>query len=108
MTSPKFMAKHHRYADGVAYNLRRYDILVDISTTAEPYYRVVGGALMLKDKAIAFIGATSLSHRAKDIVSHADAFVWGNDLRHALSKIKPLVEQLPVLRSVTPSVRHRV
>ncbi len=98
---PKMMAKHHRYADGVAYNQRRYDIMLDISTTREPFYKIVGGALVLKDKAIAYIGATSLSSRARDIVGRADAFVWGNDLQDALAKIKPQIEQLEV-RSYTP------
>jgi hypothetical protein len=101
-SSRKFIAKLHRYADGVAYNANRYDILVDISTDpANPYWRAIGGAIVLSDKALAFIGATSLSARCKDVIGHADAFVWGDDLRGALAKIKPQVEALK-LDSYTP------
>lgn len=96
MLNAPLLARRHRYADGVVYNPRRYDILVDIGTPNEPYYRAVGGALVLTGKAIAFIGGTSLGHAAKDIIGHADAFVWGSDLRDALAKIKPQVEAVRV------------
>ena len=99
---PKFMAKPHRYADGVSYNKNRYDILVDVSTTDQPYYRAVGGAVVLKDKAIAFIGGTAIGHRVRDIVAYADAFVWGSDLRDALSKIKPQIERLAAAAAKSP------
>jgi hypothetical protein len=86
--APEFMAKRHRYADGRVYNEKRYDLLVNIGTGDTPYYRVIGGMLVLKDKVIAFVGGTAIGDKVQNIIAHADHFEWGDSAADALFKIK--------------------
>jgi hypothetical protein len=87
----EFVARRHRYADGAVYNTSRYDLMLNIGTEAAPYYRAFGGMIILRNKAIAYVGATSISAKVKDVVNHADHYVWGDNAQDALAKIKPFL-----------------
>lgn len=85
-----FLARKYRYADGVIYNPNRYDIF----ETSDGHPRRVGGALVLKGKAIAFIGHPGYGDSAAKIIKGARAYAWGADLSDALAKIRPALEEL--------------
>jgi hypothetical protein len=83
-TDMSYIARKYRYADGNAYRQNLYVIY------EADGIRAVGGAVVLKDKAIAFAGHSGLcQEKIGSIIAHAKAFAWGSDLKDALTKIKP-------------------
>ncbi len=90
----KLIAKKYRYADGVAYRDNLYDLIafapVGYGIQGETS-KHVGGALVLKGKTIAWSGKVH-GFRVKDIMAYSKAYVWGDTLTDALTKIKPQLQ----------------
>lgn len=83
------IARKYRYADGRVYQANRYVLLA----LDDGEYRTVGGALVLKDKAIAFNGMPiGDGHSATKIVKYAKNYAWGRTLAEALASIRPAIE----------------
>lgn len=81
------IATKHRYANGTAYRPNLYVIRDETRD-----FRVLGGMIVLKDKAIAYVGAGHLvESKISSIVAYADHYVWGATPAKALAKIKPFL-----------------
>ncbi len=84
-----FIARKYRYADGVVYNPNVYDLF---AIEGERYVRV-GGAVVYKNKVIAYSGHAGYTMRFKDIEAYSNGYVWADTLKDVLPKIRPLLEK---------------
>jgi hypothetical protein len=85
----EFVARRYRYADGIAYRQNLY-VLTENKLTA---VRTYGGLVVLKDKALAYVGHPGLvQEKIGNVIAKAEAFAWGATPAEALAKIKPALE----------------
>lgn len=90
---PSFIARKYRYADGVIYNPNRYGLYRVEAGTRGDQHVGVGGALMIEPgKVIAYAGLPVEGGSVEWIMRHAVHYVWGDDLKGALAKIRPVLE----------------
>lgn len=87
----KLIAKKYRYADGGIYRDNVYNLLAISPVVGGETAKRLGGALVLKDKAIAWTGTFS-GFEVKDIVAYSNGYAWGDTLADALTKIKPQLQ----------------
>lgn len=80
----QWVARRYKYNNGVCYNRNHFMILY----CDKGHMLGVGGALVMGNKAIAYIGMPGDGGSLKRILGHTKAFVWGDSLLDALKKLK--------------------
>lgn len=87
----RLIAKKYRYADGGIYRDNAYNLLAISPVVGGETSNRLGGALVLKDKAIAWTGTFS-GFKVKDIIAYSNGYASGATLNEALAKIKPQLQ----------------
>jgi hypothetical protein len=92
LKSGAWHAKRYKYADGVSYRRNFYLLSVPIVDRFDAEAEeVVGGAIVYRDKALAYIGSVGPMDGFRTIIAVSAEYVWGSDLRDALAKLKASV-----------------